>query len=1039
VTIEHRPTKANELPLIEAPATAELIGVLDGATGRVPVARIAELVAEGKSTYQVAVANGFEGTAAEWLDSIIGDLVDQAGLDEAEAQAARDAALAAQAAAEAAADNAVAVSGLSNLSAAALRIAQAADVKAAFVYDTRKDSDGGAWRYHCALKSWALMPTGTATRGVRATFPALAMIVARETTLAIYDADDPACPMWFTVQATASPTSQRNFWRALRVATSVTAQEGWVIFGTMEGPGAGASTGVHIIDFAGDRLARFATYTSEGGWSAVGAVAQVNAGTDILPASGVTAIAHLNVRGVAATVLPGTRCNANRCGLVTPTIAAATEAGISVIHADGRVANSAWSTAVTYIDFDEAGTLWYAINGNSATLYSPYPKYVSSGFPYHYFGKAGLGGYPVGLGGNALSVRGLKNAGAQGSAFGLSLFYRDKATKTPLNTIAADPGVVTAHITNTYSTGHMVGDSKLALSESTVDTSAVVGGMPFSDDFSGYADTAALLAVWEEADAGDASTTITLEGEAIRVANVGTKYGVARTSITGLTVGATYTVTATIDAMTAPYARVDVFSAPSNGVTGTVLQATTTGVHSGTFIASATTMWLHIGNRNDADVTSDWSSIQVKRAVPDRSRNQTAASVVGTINKEAVAPGADLYAYRPAANSGLISPTIQWGAVKERCICVWHKPSQNYGGVIAGWGLEASNNAGSGSDRWGLITGWGGSGTINYAERVHNFLSGDVPINQWHMVLLLIRALPGGAFRREIWVDGRLRNSATQGSLPNMVATDPLLWFNGEGQPENTSWFAVALPRYFDTAPTKDQIEAMYAAERPLFEANAKGLLPAASVQGLAFDASRDELLVGTTAGTAVFNGLRRSAVINAAAVADAALLSSDSHKVLAAGDGVRMIGTAAEVYGTLPAVPLRGAALDRKPVPVYDPNAVTATWATSDATPADVLKVPVPEGFAAAFDAIVTAAEHGNVDGERAVYRITGHVARDYLGNVTVQATTTTVYESTGTMDAVAVADTTVQALDLTVTGLASKTLVWSARLQLTEIGRAH
>ncbi|MGX1100257.1 hypothetical protein [Amorphus sp. MBR-141] len=68
----HRPTKASELPLIDAPATAELIGILDGETGRVAVAQISEMVAEGKSAYRVAVDNGYEGTEAEWLETLVG-------------------------------------------------------------------------------------------------------------------------------------------------------------------------------------------------------------------------------------------------------------------------------------------------------------------------------------------------------------------------------------------------------------------------------------------------------------------------------------------------------------------------------------------------------------------------------------------------------------------------------------------------------------------------------------------------------------------------------------------------------------------------------------------------------------------------------------------------------------------------------------------------------------------------------------------------------------------------------------------------------
>ena len=259
-----------------------------------------------------------------------------------------------------------------------------------------------------------------------------------------------------------------------------------------------------------------------------------------------------------------------------------------------------------------------------------------------------------------------------------------------------------------------------------------------------------------------------------------------------------------------------------------------------------------------------------------------------------------------------------------------------------------------------------------------------------------------------------------------------------QGSADGATPYDTALIRYFDGAPTPDQLKAAYAAERPLFEPGAQCLLPARDVRAVADDESRAETLVGTAAGTAAFRGLLRTGLINAAGVNDAAFLSSDTHSVVAVADGIRVVGSAAEVYATLPAIPLREAVLERSPVRVYDPNIVQASGVTADATPRDVLKLPIAEGFAAAFEAVVSAAEHGNVDGERACYRVSGHVARDYAGNVTVQATTTTVYESTSTMDATAAADTTAQTLDITVTGKASTTLRWSTRLQLTETGHA-
>ena len=64
-----------------------------------------------------------------------------------------------------------------------------------FVYDTRKDSDGGAWRHRTQHTCWYNEPT-SATRGARREFPVVAVIVAEQEKLTIYDGDDPNLPMW---------------------------------------------------------------------------------------------------------------------------------------------------------------------------------------------------------------------------------------------------------------------------------------------------------------------------------------------------------------------------------------------------------------------------------------------------------------------------------------------------------------------------------------------------------------------------------------------------------------------------------------------------------------------------------------------------------------------------------------------------------------------------------------------------------------------------------------------------------------------------
>jgi hypothetical protein len=440
-----------------------------------------------------------------------------------------------------------------------------------------------------------------------------------------------------------------------------------------------------------------------------------------------------------------------------------------------------------------------------------------------------------------------------------------------------------------------------------------------------------------------------------------------------------------------------------------------------------------------ADSSADLSDL-VDGSAEDRSGADNHPEVTGTFTREPVAVGSELAALKGVGHAGMVLADIPWDTLKERAIILWSYPvDQNGSHVIAGWGLTAFNESAPPA-RWGLITGWTNTeiaGTMRFAERANNMLSRPIWPQRWYQVILGIRDTGGGTFRRELWVNGELHNSGGQGN-PGIDPELPLRLFQGSSGADAPAW-PTALLRYCDTMPSPAEIRSMYAAERPLFEPGARCLLPSCDVRAVAHDASRAETVVATAAGTAVFQGLRRIQTIDAAGVDDVALLSSDAHTAAAAADGIRVIGSTAEVYATLPAIPLREAALERRPAPVYDPSVVEASGVTADATPRDLLKLAIAEGFAAGFEATVSAAEHGNVDGERACYRITGHVARDYLGNVMVEMLTPpTPYESTGTMDAVAAADTTAQTLDLTVTGVASKTLVWSARLQLTEIGHA-
>ena len=112
-----------------------------------------------------------------------------------------------------------------------------------FVYDTRKDSDGGAWRHRTQHTSW--YDEGPSQyRGVRKEFPAVAVIVASSSALTIYDADDSNCSMWMEI------VKDNDMWLKHTTSgpNSVVAMNGNVV-----SCGAGGAGRLSVINFVSDK------------------------------------------------------------------------------------------------------------------------------------------------------------------------------------------------------------------------------------------------------------------------------------------------------------------------------------------------------------------------------------------------------------------------------------------------------------------------------------------------------------------------------------------------------------------------------------------------------------------------------------------------------------------------------------------------------------------------------------------------------------------------------------------------------------------
>ena len=206
------------------------------------------------------------------------------------------------------------------------RIADTA--KDIFVYDTSKDSDGGAWRHRTQNKSWYNEGV-SATRGTRKEFPVVAIIVITDNStgaLTIYDGDDPNMPIWMRFDEGAG----FSLW-ASSDRSSVTALNGIIVVGQVN------TVSLPIIEFVRDEIYNRRADTAKYNIQKI-----IHRTTNEFPAGDTHSsyyaegLVNTSVNDVSMTVTPNTPTDTST-GLPNPTIAVATNGGISIINSTGTI------------------------------------------------------------------------------------------------------------------------------------------------------------------------------------------------------------------------------------------------------------------------------------------------------------------------------------------------------------------------------------------------------------------------------------------------------------------------------------------------------------------------------------------------------------------------------------------------------------------------------------------------------------------------------------------------------------------------------
>ncbi|MGY8866504.1 MAG: LamG-like jellyroll fold domain-containing protein, partial [Methylophagaceae bacterium] len=563
-------------------------------------------------------------------------------------------------------------------------------------------------------------------------------------------------------------------------------------------------------------------------------------------------IANVNGNDLAITVLPNAPIDADT-GLPVPTIAVATDGGVSIIKDNGSVVDITNTQDSSTFNFcqdvqfrSDGGIVWSADStGNSAA-----PRFVhvlhtipTSDFVHtvvanptntdEFYSRSTTSQGDL----KFISASGLQalqeSTGRTnvGTTDGLSSFAYNKAD-------AAEG--LTNHINSDYNTGWMNGDIKLATLSDT-DTTNAGAEIVTNGDFATDSD-------WSKGAGWSISG-----GKATHDSTTGNRY-LTQGGI--LTPGKQYVLIFTISSYTSGILRI--YGATTQPID--ITEGNTT--YTIPFIAAAGGD-VNFQSSVGAAFVGSIDNVSCKLAEQDRSYNGNGSQVFGTVTKTAVATGADLVGYSAWSTSNYLRHTsaTNYGSPATISFMCWMKTTStsNYqymGSLVDGTSgslVGLSINA----------TGVTNVGRPYFYDSVNSSLPSSsgprVDDGSWHCV---VGVLDGTS--KKLYIDGVLNTSSTGNTalaMTNVTNTNVGFYAATIGAgvvyPHLGS---MALWRTSATAPSAEQIAKMYNDEKHLFQTNAKATLYGTSnaVTALAYDDDTELLHVGTSAGRSEFQGLNR-------------------------------------------------------------------------------------------------------------------------------------------------------------------------------------
>ena len=754
-----------------------------------------------------------------------------------------------------------------------------------FVYDTRKDSDGGAWRKRTQHTSWYNETLGTATRGTRREFPSVAVIVIERQKIRIYDGDDPDLSMWMVFEINQYTNGGNLSYTPFGIGhvasvphnsvslSSVHMLNGLLFIGGNRDTNSSSVHAAYDINFISEVMHEYLHYpisaTRASKWKLYGNISQRNS-TDVVQypltrykASGTDGGFSHVVNDVTMTVLPNAPID-DATGLPVPTIAVGTgvagaaNGGVSVIRDDGIVVDiiagtGAGGYASYNVEFGSNNELIHtqAYNNSYATvsIFDDIPSSDISGSNSYSAARSYLyiNGVP--------DLRGGENGGStpnleyvsKSSNGDIAFGFQNTDAKLSLLSEPKDAGTVNqnssvAYVASDYNTGWMVGDTERAFLSDTDTTDSNADTLNSGNAFDG---TFASSTGWTaDSDWSISGGVATCNGNnsGRHIYPTTDRWSYRRSVVVELTVTAYTSGTLAVSYGTGA------------ATSGTNMTAT------GTYkFVNVTTGNELIYIRSDSFVGSI-DNVKIYYAEEDRTRNKKGLITYGTITKSAVATGADLVSYSGYTNSNYLkqpyNSDLDFGT-GDFSVTWW----QYITGDINGSEYVYDRQGGNGYRHAVYYTNQNSGSLALYTNESSSSEAIATGINSYRDGWACYTVSRSSSGLMQIYVNGELKQSTTL-TVRNLTNTSAEL-FIGIRHSVNTgaaTQAKYALMRFSKSIPSPEQIKKIYEDEKHLFRENAKATLYGSSdaVTALAYDDSTDSLHVGTSSGRSEFQGLCR-------------------------------------------------------------------------------------------------------------------------------------------------------------------------------------